>query len=377
MAAAPAAAPAPEPPLAPSEAAEWHGYLCAGLGLPRPTCVTASDTLSRPKYTDIKSAEYADGPAALDAKADMLIRMWTEAERPLVYAGAGISTSSGIRDYASNAKGSKVQATNGRLTMSRIEALEPTPAHRVIAAMEQQGHVWGWLQQNHDGLAQKAGFPSRKVNELHGSWLDNKKNPIIAMSGSLRGDLFEWLMQMDARCDFVLAVGSSLSGLNADRVVESCNRRHQEKGKGQGVCILTIQKTRLDKCAAVRVFSPIDAFMLIVAKKLRLALGTRTHAYSPAALPVGPPAEPLWERERDSRRAAAEEKQWRTPRRGSSLAAAAPEAQQSGATPKLPPVAGAAPRGRAGSAVKPPVPPARQRTKSVVGRNGNVAKPRV
>ena len=27
-----------------------------------------------------------------------------------------------------------------------------------------------WVQQNHDGLPQKAGFPQWLLNEIHGSW---------------------------------------------------------------------------------------------------------------------------------------------------------------------------------------------------------------
>jgi len=143
--------PAPPTPLvvSPSSgiprdvAAEWHGYLLAGAGLPLPKCVTASDDMSRPAYTTIKSAEYIDDPAALDAKADLMIKMWTAASFPLVYAGAGISTSSGIWDYASNAKGSAVQPQKRALTHSFIVSLKPTPAHRVITAMEKRGLVWG------------------------------------------------------------------------------------------------------------------------------------------------------------------------------------------------------------------------------------------
>jgi hypothetical protein len=234
-------APAAAAAMSRDELALWHGYLLADANLPPPTRVTTSDKLAREGYTKIKSDEFFDSPEVLEVKADMLIRMWTAASHPLVYAGAGISTSSGIRDYASTASNSAVQAKKVPLTMSNILALKPTPAHRVITAMEKEGLVWSWLQQNHDGLAQKAGFPAQKVNELHGSWLDQKSNPIIKMSGSLRGDLFEWLMAMEEKADFVFAVGSSLSGLNADRLVTTAASNHKIRGMGQGAAILTIQ----------------------------------------------------------------------------------------------------------------------------------------
>ena len=35
-----------------------------------------------------------------------------------------------------------------------------------------EGLLHGWVQQNHDGLPQKAGFPQERINEIHGSWYD-------------------------------------------------------------------------------------------------------------------------------------------------------------------------------------------------------------
>ena len=45
-----------------------------------------------------------------------------------------------------------------------------------------------------DGLPQKAKFPQEALNEIHGAWFD-PSNPVVPMSGSLRGDLFEWLQE--------------------------------------------------------------------------------------------------------------------------------------------------------------------------------------
>ena len=39
------------------------------------------------------------------------------------------------------------------------------------------------------------------------------------MIGNLRGDLFEWLREWEERADLVLVLGTSLSGMNADRMV--------------------------------------------------------------------------------------------------------------------------------------------------------------
>merc|ERR1711935_1021810 len=49
-----------------------------------------------------------------------------------------------------------------------------------------------WIQQNHDGLPQKAGFPQDKINEVHGSWY-NPANPVVKYTGSLKDDEEEWM----------------------------------------------------------------------------------------------------------------------------------------------------------------------------------------
>ena len=79
----------------------------------------------------------------------------------MVYTGAGISRASGIADYASKAKKSIAGSENHSL--NRLMA-EPTTAHYVFVELEKRGKVHHWIQQNHDGLAQKAGFPMSKIN---------------------------------------------------------------------------------------------------------------------------------------------------------------------------------------------------------------------
>jgi NAD-dependent SIR2 family protein deacetylase len=69
------------------------------------------------------------------------------------------------------------------VSLNRLNA-QPTMAHYVLVGMEKKKYVKHWLQQNHDGLAQKAGFPLTKLNEIHGSWFD-KKNPVVLMDDTL------------------------------------------------------------------------------------------------------------------------------------------------------------------------------------------------
>merc|ERR1719240_1276325 len=88
---------------------------------------------------------------------------------------------------------------------------EPTLAHCVMAELNRVDLLHGWVQQNHDGLPQKAGYRQEDINEIHGSWYD-PSNPVVLYSGSLRGDLFKDMKRWADTADLVLVLGTSLSG---------------------------------------------------------------------------------------------------------------------------------------------------------------------
>jgi hypothetical protein len=153
---------------------------------------------------------------------------------------------------------------------------------------------YNWVQQNHDGLELRAGWPEMS-NLIHGQWLDTweilkKDNPVVPMSGNLRSDLFEHLVNLEKKMDFCLSVGTSHSGLNVDRLVKTSGTRFVKKGAGLGLAMVTIQKTPYDDLAALRIFSKCDDFMMIVCKKLglRIDLDTDYDAVTKAAIRYPP-----------------------------------------------------------------------------------------
>jgi NAD-dependent SIR2 family protein deacetylase len=76
------------------------------------------------------------------------------------------------------------------------------------------------VAQNHDSLEKKAGFPEWKSNSIHGDWFD-VSNPVVQFSGSLRTDLFNDMLRWERRADLCLCLGTSLSGMNADRMAST------------------------------------------------------------------------------------------------------------------------------------------------------------
>lgn len=139
---------------------------------------------------------------------------------------------------------------------------EPTAAHRATVALHRAGHLKRWFQQNHDGLPQKAGLPQAAINEIHGSWYD-PSNPVVNMAGQLREDLFADLLDWEGKADVCLALGTSMAGMNADRLCASVAKR------AGGLVIVNLQRTSLDDMAAVRVFATLD----VVMEKLAAELG--------------------------------------------------------------------------------------------------------
>ncbi len=105
--------------------------------------------------------------------------------RVTVFTGAGVSTESGIPDFRSPGgvwtrydprdftfdryvENAEVRASSWAMRREFFaREVEPNPAHRAIAALEQAGRGHGVITQNIDGLHQLAG--STQVVELHGT----------------------------------------------------------------------------------------------------------------------------------------------------------------------------------------------------------------
>jgi NAD-dependent SIR2 family protein deacetylase len=195
----------------------------------------------------------------------------------VAYTGAGISTSASIGDYASKAKNSLALRAKGPERKSGLSA-EPTFAHHTLVALYRAGYLKHWIQQNHDGLPQKAGFPQAAINEIHGAWFD-PSNPVVPMEGTLRSDLFQWLDEEIRQADLTLAVGTSLCGMNADRAVSAVGKRAMKRQQGLGAVIVGFQQTRLDDVAALRIYANIDEVMMLLAAEL--ALDVKLQQYVP------------------------------------------------------------------------------------------------
>jgi len=252
------------PILAPAACA--HGSL-GSQAWALPTLARACREDARPGYKTMKAHEYLDDPGVLQEKVRALAGLVRRSQCCVAYTGAGISTASGINDYATKA-GDSVAASQ---KMSPWEA-QPTLAHRVLVGMHAAGQLKHWVQQNHDGLPQKAGFPQNDLNEIHGAWYD-PSNPVVPMSGTLRQDLIEQMLDWEDKVDLCLALGTSMVGMNADRMaVAPAERARKGKTGALGSVIVSLQQTQYDSLASLRIFATIDKVMEMLAAELQLAV---------------------------------------------------------------------------------------------------------
>ena len=135
-------------------------------------------------------AELLDRQDVLSDKVLYLATLLRLSRRTVVYTGAGVSTSCGVRQRAqgSSSGTGRSQTTNAR----------PSLTHLLISELVKVGLVHTWVTLCCDGLAQKAGCPQQKVVEVHGSWYD-PSNPVLRQGGVVRSDIRERLSDLQVR----------------------------------------------------------------------------------------------------------------------------------------------------------------------------------
>ena len=235
----------------------------------------------------MKAHEYEEDPKTLRLKVEKLAELILNSKRCVAYAGAGLSTGAGIQDYAS----SSTSVVNTTIQKKEdMKSVLPGLSHRVLYALHCKGHLPELIQQNHDGLPQKAGFPQHCVNEIHGAWFD-PSNPVITMSGHLRNDLTKRFDRWKKRTDLVLALGTSLAATGADSIVDAvCKMQQDGAGDFGGAVIISLQQTYYDDVCALRIFGKLDEVLGMLAEHMKLQLQPAGGIYSPRVSPSSSPA---------------------------------------------------------------------------------------
>lgn len=287
--AAPTAAPLPsalkkiretlskQPYLKPSDDRFWHGRLLissTNMHLQQPKVTWKSSQKPRDDHDApdwLTASEFEDYPNEFQIKIDCLVQLLQQSTKTVVYSGAGISVAAGIQQAARSNTTTSGGGGGGRRSLSTTA--QPTITHYALAALAKNGFIHGWVQQNHDGLPQKAGYPQEYINEIHGSWYD-PSNPVVIYSGTLRGQEHDWMVNDAETADLVLVLGTSLGGLNSDQVAIKTAHRSKHGGRSLGMVMINLQQTEHDGKASLRIFSQTDQVFSAVLTKLGISLPT-------------------------------------------------------------------------------------------------------
>ena len=237
----------------------------------------------------------------LDDELKEFARLVEDADRDVVFTGAGISTESGIPDYRSpggtwtkqqpimfqdfmRSDEARRETWRRRFAMDgTLRQAAPNRGHRAVADWVRRGKVSAVITQNIDGLHQDSGIPDEKVIELHGNStyahclecgqryeidalrVDFEKDNIVphcACGGWVKTATisFGQSMPVDAMrreeretllCDLFIAIGSSLVVYPAAGFPELAKRN------GAGLVIVNLQETGLDAMADLVLHRPI------------------------------------------------------------------------------------------------------------------------
>ena len=220
--------------------------------------------------------------------------MVEDAQRVVIFTGAGISTESGIPDFRSSgglwtqnkpiyfqdfmaSEAMRIEAWQRKFNMDdTFTEARPNAGHMAIARLVQTGKVTSVITQNIDNLHQNSGVPEDKVIELHGNTtyakcLDcgqrheiafvregfeqsGKPPPCAACNGILKTATISFgqampeaeMMRAEAEtlaCDLFLAIGSSLV------VYPAAGFPIIAKQNGAGLVIINREETELDQIA--------------------------------------------------------------------------------------------------------------------------------
>lgn len=230
----------------------------------------------------------------VDEEIRKAARLIHDAERIVVFTGAGISTESGIPDFRSpggiwsrynaddltyqkflsHEKYRKLYWEYDRARYPTIKAARPNEAHEAVVELQRSGRMSALITQNIDGLHRFAGSDPEKTYELHGTVLEVTclscntrwpreqitermdregvevpycehcngplKTATIAFGQSLVPQVLEGAFHHAANCDLFLTIGSSL-------VVQPANMLPvQAKQAGARLILVNLSDTPYD-----------------------------------------------------------------------------------------------------------------------------------
>jgi NAD-dependent deacetylase len=254
----------------------------------------------------------------LEALVDTVAGLIYEAQKVVVFTGAGVSTESGIPDFrgpdglwskfdsedftidkflsSPAARRRQWQLLSGELITGEAE---PNAAHYAIAGLYRLGKLDCVITQNVDNLHQAAGVPGERVFELHGNMRRARclrcgrhysleevkarlsrgedipdcetchgilKPDVVFFGEMLPEDVFQEASARASWCDLLIVVGSSLVVYPAASVPEYAH------GAGAKLVIINLSPTPMDDAAVVVIREKAGEVMTAIVERLKQRL---------------------------------------------------------------------------------------------------------
>ncbi|CAG5114253.1 Oidioi.mRNA.OKI2018_I69.chr2.g8315.t1.cds [Oikopleura dioica] len=121
------------------------------------------------KCNQSRLTEMYDTAEELAPKVAKLIEMIRDAEHPIVYTGAGISTSANIPDYRGTGGVYSSLASGQDIKQCNLVTATPTLGHMALSGLLKSGIFKFLLSQNCDGLHLRSGVSPEQLSEIHGN----------------------------------------------------------------------------------------------------------------------------------------------------------------------------------------------------------------
>jgi len=229
----------------------------------------------------------------LQSRIDTLARWMADAEKLVVFTGAGISTDSGLPDFRGpdgvwTRRDKGLPPSEKKLDWTSVE---PNVAHHVIVDLQSMNKLTFLISQNIDNLHLKSGIRPELLAELHGNLAQIRctrcektypkdadldgciecggefKSSVVGFGDSLpQKDLLESFQHAQA-CDLFVVVGSSLV------VTPAAEMPRLAAQAGAKLVIINKGETPLDRICHLRFNEDIASVMPPAVAKLKSILG--------------------------------------------------------------------------------------------------------
>ena len=255
------------------------------------------------------------GKQDIDTLISRVADLIVEADRVVVFTGAGVSTESGIPDFRSPGgiwerfdpddftyqkliSSPKARKKWWQIFQERglTTDAEPNPAHLALAELDKLGKLDCVITQNIDNLHQKGGLPDDKVFELHGnmSWIvclgcgrrypaeqiqarldEGEEIPecescqgilkpdIVLFGEALPEKVFEEASRRSSSADLFMVIGSTLI------VYPAAYMPVYAADSGAKLVIINLSSTPMDKQASILIKAKAGETMSKVVQRVR------------------------------------------------------------------------------------------------------------